>query len=212
MSIDVRSAIDLANIQVENLKADIELLKINNDKKINNLVKVHFDEMKDARSEIIKMRATIEEMKQLNTSIQELEETNRVTIFECDQCEKGFTNKNSLRSHINKKHGGNKHKMESEKMKKIEADNDSLRAEVGQVRDMLAQSEDIKDGLMNALQEKGKRSDTSCYNCDKEFYNPEILERHHELYQWRCISCGECLKTNDDECCDKNCPGTVVHK
>ena len=52
----------------------------------------------------------------------------------------------------------------SEEIIKIKAYNDSLRAEVGQVKDMLAQSEDIKDGFMNALQEQGKRSDTSCYN------------------------------------------------
>ena len=49
--------------------------------------------------------------------------------------------------------------------------------------DKLAYSDDIKYGLMNALQEQGKRSETCCFNCDNGFYDSDILERHHELYQ-----------------------------
>ena len=76
--------------------------------------KVHFDEMEEARNEIAKMRATMEEMKNLGeNSIEGSEETNTIQFFKFDQCGKEFDNSNSLKYHINKKHGGNKHRFET---------------------------------------------------------------------------------------------------
>ena len=88
-------------------------------------------------------------------------------------------------------------------MNKIRYDNTNLRTDLEIFKDKVTEAYNIKDGLIKALHEQEKRTDTPCYKCDKEFNEQDILKRHNELCQWPCLRCAECLKSNDAECCDK---------
>ena len=59
------------------------------------------------------------------------------------------------------------------------------------------------------MQNNSVKSDTTCSDCDKDFYYMTVLNRHTQLYAWACASCGECFKTKEEECCNRECTGAL---
>ena len=124
-------------------------------------------------------------------------------LIKCEQCDISFDNKNGLRGHTNKKHGGftpwgKQHETDLGKI---------LRGENKVLKESLSEAEESNKELLRQILISANPTDTTCLVCCHEFYDPNMLSRHNVLYSWRCLSCGEFLKFKEYECCKESCTG-----
>ena len=124
--------------------------------------------------------------------------------LKCKQCEKEFETEIGLKGHYNRKHGGRK----SETVN-LEYEKEKLKKEIDILTDKLTHSEEIREGLFCTLLNNSVKLDTTCSDCDKDFYYMTVLNRHTQLYAWACASCGECFKTKEEDCCYQECKGAL---
>ena len=82
-----------------------------------------------------------------------------------------------------------------------------LRGENKALKESLSEAEESNKELLRQILISANPTDTTCLVCCHKFYDPNMLNRHNVLYSWRCLSCGECLKFKEDECCKESCTG-----
>ena len=66
-------------------------------------------------------------------------------------------------------------------------------------------AEEVNENLLEALQERDVRTDTTCTDC--ELNDEIIIKGYIEMYMWFCADCGECFKYQEEECCNQFCSG-----
>ena len=64
-------------------------------------------------------------------------------------------------------------------------------------------AEEVNENLLEALQERDVRTDTTCTDC--EFNDEIIIKGYIEMYMWFCANCGECFQSQKEECNNHFC-------
>ena len=66
-----------------------------------------------------------------------------------------------------------------------------LRKEIDDLKNKLIKAGISKEGLLETIYELRDPTDTTCDDCEKEFYGANVLKRHNQMYKWSCLNCQE---------------------